>query len=173
MFFVLEDILKILKPTELAVKELNKDEAPLLTSEGVFLFLFKKLKEQITDLSNELLDAFKKRFVERRSKDLVSLMRYLKSATLPRAEKNDEISHSSKTAIISTAKKTLQRNFSSDFALSKTSTQSIETVSVTTTVGNTTNESSSTSTEKMDLATELHNSIASVILRKRANEKFC
>jgi hypothetical protein len=46
-------------------------------------------------------------------------MRYLQNSTLPRAEKNDEISHSSKTAIISTAKKILQRNFSSDFALSK------------------------------------------------------
>jgi hypothetical protein len=64
MFIVLEDILKILKPTKLAVKELNKDEATLLTSVGVFLFLFKKLKEQNTDFSNELLDALKKRFVE-------------------------------------------------------------------------------------------------------------
>jgi hypothetical protein len=36
MFIVLEDILKILKPTELAVKELNKDESTLLTSKGVF-----------------------------------------------------------------------------------------------------------------------------------------
>jgi hypothetical protein len=92
-------------------------------------------------------------------------MRYLQNPTLPRAEKNDEISHSSKTTIISTAKKILQRNFSSDFALAKTSTQSTETVSVTATVGNKTNESSSTSTEKMDLATELHNSIASVMVR--------
>jgi hypothetical protein len=41
-------------------------------------------------------------------------MRYFQNPTLPRAEKNDEISHSSKTAIISTAKKILQRNFSSD-----------------------------------------------------------
>jgi hypothetical protein len=39
MFIVLEDILKILKPTELAVKQLNKDEATLLTSESVFVFL--------------------------------------------------------------------------------------------------------------------------------------
>jgi hypothetical protein len=68
-------------------------------------------------------------------------MRYLQNPTLPRAEKNYEISHSSKTAIISTAKNILQRNFSSDFALSKTSTQSTETVSVTAIVGNTTNES--------------------------------
>jgi hypothetical protein len=37
MLNVLEDILKILKPTELAVKELNKDEATLLTSESIFL----------------------------------------------------------------------------------------------------------------------------------------
>jgi hypothetical protein len=36
MFIVLEDILQILKPIELAVKKLNKDEATLLTSEGVF-----------------------------------------------------------------------------------------------------------------------------------------
>jgi hypothetical protein len=164
MFIALEDILKILKLTELAVKELSKDEATLLTSEGVFLFLFKKLRGQNTDLSNELLDALKKRFVERRNKDLVSLLRYLQNPTLPRAEKNDEISYSSKTAIISTAKKILQRNFSSDFALSKTSTQSTETVPVIATVGNTINESSSTSTEKMDLATELHSSIASVML---------
>jgi hypothetical protein len=48
MFIVLENILKILKPTELAVKELNKDEVTVLTSEGVSLFLFKKLKEQNT-----------------------------------------------------------------------------------------------------------------------------
>jgi hypothetical protein len=94
------------------------------------LFLFKKLREQNTDLSNELLDTLKKRFVERRNKKLVSLMRYLQNPTLPRAEKNDEISYASKTAIISTAKKILQRNFSSYFALSKTSTQSTETVPV-------------------------------------------
>jgi hypothetical protein len=46
-------------------------------------------REQNTDLSNELLDALKKRFVERRNKDLVSLMRYLQNPTLPRKEKND------------------------------------------------------------------------------------
>jgi hypothetical protein len=86
--------------------------------------LFKKLREQNTDLSNELLDALKKRFVERRNKKLVSLMRFLQNPTFPRAEKNDEISYSSKTAIISTAKKSLQRNFSSDFAPCKTSTHS-------------------------------------------------
>jgi hypothetical protein len=84
MFIVLEEILKILKHTELAVKELNKDEATLLTSEVVFLFLFIKLLDQNTDLSNEMLDALKKRFVERRNKDLVSLMRYLQNPTLPR-----------------------------------------------------------------------------------------
>jgi hypothetical protein len=59
MFIVLENILKILKPTELAVKELNKDEATLLTSESVFLFLLKKLKKENTDVSNELLDVRK------------------------------------------------------------------------------------------------------------------
>jgi hypothetical protein len=83
------------------------------------LFLFKKLREQNTDLINQLLDALKKRFVERRNQDLVSFMRYLQNPPLPRAEKNYEISNSSKTAIINTAKKILQRNFSSDFALPK------------------------------------------------------
>jgi hypothetical protein len=118
-----------------------------------------------------LLDALKKRFVERRNKDLLSLMRYLQNPTLPRAEKNDEISHSSKTAIISIAKKVLQRNFSSDLALSKTLAQSTKTVSVTATVGNTTNESSSTSTDKRDLATELHiNSIVSMPMKNSADQ---
>jgi hypothetical protein len=53
MFIVLEDILKILNLQKLKAKSLIRMK--LLTSEGVFLFLFKKLKEQNTDLSNELL----------------------------------------------------------------------------------------------------------------------
>jgi hypothetical protein len=52
---ILEDVLKVLKPTELAVKELNKEDSTVLTSEGVFKFLLKNLADQSSDLSQEML----------------------------------------------------------------------------------------------------------------------
>jgi hypothetical protein len=43
-FGFLEKILEVLKSHELGVKELSKDEATLLASEGVFKFMFRKLR---------------------------------------------------------------------------------------------------------------------------------
>jgi hypothetical protein len=43
-FEFLENIPEVLKPHELGVKELSKDEATLLASEGVFKFMFQKLR---------------------------------------------------------------------------------------------------------------------------------
>jgi hypothetical protein len=54
-FKILKDVLKVLKPTELAVKELNKEDSTVLTSEGVFKFLLKNLADQSSDLSQEML----------------------------------------------------------------------------------------------------------------------
>lgn len=41
-FLELEQIVCTLKPLELAVKELSKDNAMLMLSQGVFLFIIKK-----------------------------------------------------------------------------------------------------------------------------------
>jgi hypothetical protein len=70
-FEFLENILEVLKPLELGVIELNKDKAKLLTSEGVFKLMFRKLRTLDTDLSQEMLVALKQRF------SLMSLMKYL------------------------------------------------------------------------------------------------
>jgi hypothetical protein len=69
-FEFLEKILEVLKPLELGVKELSKDEATLLTSECVFKFMFQKLPTLDTDPSQEMLAALKHRFSERRTKDI-------------------------------------------------------------------------------------------------------
>jgi hypothetical protein len=50
-----------------------------MTAEGVFKFLFKKLKSQNSDLRKELLAALKRRFNERRDKDVMTLMAYLQT----------------------------------------------------------------------------------------------
>jgi hypothetical protein len=49
-FKILEDVLKVLKPTELAVKALGNEDSTVLTSEGVFKFLFKNLADQSSTL---------------------------------------------------------------------------------------------------------------------------
>jgi fatty acid/phospholipid biosynthesis enzyme len=51
--------------------------ATLMTAEGVFNFLFKKLKSQNSNLSKELLASLKRRSNERVNKDVMTLMAYL------------------------------------------------------------------------------------------------
>lgn len=52
-FLVLHQIVFILTPLELAVKELSKDNDTLMSSEGVFKFIFTKLKENESLKSSE------------------------------------------------------------------------------------------------------------------------
>jgi hypothetical protein len=65
-FEFLEKILEVLKPLELGLKELSKDEATLLTSEGVFKFMFRKLRTLDADPSQEMLVALKQRTQKQR-----------------------------------------------------------------------------------------------------------
>jgi hypothetical protein len=58
----LEDILSVLNPTELAVKELSKESSNLLTCEGVFKFLFDVLAKQGSELSEMMLETLRKRY---------------------------------------------------------------------------------------------------------------
>jgi hypothetical protein len=82
------------------VKELNKNEATLLTSEGVFKFMFRKLRTLDTELSQEMLVALKQRFSERRNKDIVSFMKYLQGSNISRDESYEDFSYSTKPAAI-------------------------------------------------------------------------
>lgn len=113
-FKVLEDILKVLKPIELAVKELSKDSSTILTSEGVHQFLFKNLSEQTSNISKMMLDSLRKRYDERRNKDLVSLMRYLQNPNSNISQNVDGFKYSSKSAIIQCAKNIMKQNFTNE-----------------------------------------------------------
>jgi hypothetical protein len=108
-FQILEQISKVLKPTELAVKELSKGNSNLLVCEGVFQFLFCALEKQSTELSEALVESLRKRYEERRNKDLVSLMKYLENPETKQT--GDHFKYSSKAAIFNCAKLILKRNF--------------------------------------------------------------
>jgi hypothetical protein len=127
-FKILEDVLKVLKPTELAVKELSKEDSTVLTSEGVFKFLFKNLADQSSDLSQEMLEALRKRYDERRNKDLVSLMRYLQNPEIKQGD--DEFKYSSKSSIINYVISIIKQNFFSenevDFPLESSNEEAME-----------------------------------------------
>jgi hypothetical protein len=77
-----------MKSTEIAVLELSKESATLMTADGLFKFLFKKLRSQDSVLSNELLAALKRRFNERRNKDVMTLMAYLQTGNMPLGDNN-------------------------------------------------------------------------------------
>jgi hypothetical protein len=49
---IIQELLQVLKPLGLAVKELSKNDANLLTSEGVHIFMFKKLGEN-SEIGND------------------------------------------------------------------------------------------------------------------------
>ena len=104
---VLEDILKVLKPTELAVQELSKEKCTLLTCEGIFKFLFDKLREINTNLSKELLIALQIRMNERRNEKLMTLLLYLKCGKIPRT--NNDFTYSSKNVAIAYANEIINR----------------------------------------------------------------
>jgi hypothetical protein len=109
----LEKILEVLKPLELRGKELSKAKATLLTSDGGFKFMFQKLRTLDTDPSQEILVALKQRVSERRNKDIISLMKYLKGSNIPRDESYEDFSYSTKPAAILLAKDLIKRLFSS------------------------------------------------------------
>jgi hypothetical protein len=77
--------------------------------EGVFKFLFKKLKSQNSDFSKELLAALQRRFNERRNKDVMTLMAYLQTGKIPLGD--DDFTYCSKTAMMSFTKKFVSHNF--------------------------------------------------------------
>ena len=68
-----------LEPVKLAVEAMCRQNATLLTAEGIFLFLIREMKKQRTTLAKKLLSAVKNRIHQRRKNDLINLMRYLQN----------------------------------------------------------------------------------------------
>ena len=65
-----------LEPVKLALEAMCRQDATLVTAEGIFLFLIREMKKQRTTLAKKLLSAVKNRIQQRRKNDLINLMRY-------------------------------------------------------------------------------------------------
>lgn len=76
-FNILVNLIKILKPTELALKELSKNTSTLLAAERVLTFLFTQMKQNTTALGKFFFNSLKIRSSERRNKGLITLHKFL------------------------------------------------------------------------------------------------
>ncbi len=96
---MIEIILKVLQPVELAIKELSKSDCNLLKAERTCIFLLSKLQKENSDLAKEMFEALKIRLNERRNKDVVSLLLFLQNGMYPTNNSNSHFKYSTKAAI--------------------------------------------------------------------------
>ena len=109
-FFILLNLIQVLKPGELAVKELRKARSTLLTAEGVLTFLFTQMRQNCTSLRNKFYNSLKIRISERRNKELITLHKFLQSGNFPKTELA-ELSYSPKVATLFLATMLAERLF--------------------------------------------------------------
>ena len=74
------NIVNVLKPLEIVIKELSTRDSSLLKAESSFIFIMNQIKGK-DRLSVTLRKSLKERFLDRRQKDVVSLLRYLHNPT--------------------------------------------------------------------------------------------
>ncbi|KAF6321781.1 S1 RNA binding domain 1 [Rhinolophus ferrumequinum] len=113
---ILRGMLNCLQPVRLAVEALSNREANILTSEGIFKFLFSNLEKQNSSMSQMLLKEIKFELVKRRNRDLVSLTKYLSNVScLCEREEDEFFALSSKNEIARLAKSLMGRLFKGTF----------------------------------------------------------
>lgn len=78
----IESLSNVLKPIKMAVDELSSRDANLLTSEGVFKFLFESLEAEQTIISKILLEKLKTRLQQRRNNDIISVITFLQNPSI-------------------------------------------------------------------------------------------
>lgn len=98
---ILKELLDVLAPLEIAIKELSKNSATLLTAEGVYKFIFESLDKFQTNLSKNLSIQIKKRMDERRDRILMTLIIFLETGNIPQSTKYFD--YASKDAAIALA----------------------------------------------------------------------
>ena len=77
-FLFLNELKCALEPIKLAVDASCREDATLLTAEGIFqFFFFFELKKRKSSLAEDFLCSVKKRMQQRRQHDMVNLIRYL------------------------------------------------------------------------------------------------
>jgi hAT family C-terminal dimerisation region len=106
---VLAEVDHVLGPLMLAITELSKENANLITAEGTLLFVFQKLKKVNSPLAIELLKTLEMEIDKRRNKEIISLLLFLHRGNYPKA--NEFFSYSSKNTIKLTATNLLNRLF--------------------------------------------------------------
>lgn len=74
---MLTQLLHCLQPIRLASEALGRRDATLMTAEGTLSFLFSKLKQQDNKIAKMFHAAIVEKINQRRSKELISLMRFL------------------------------------------------------------------------------------------------
>ena len=109
-FSILLNLIQMLKPAELAVKELSKTRSTLLTAEGVLTFLFTQMRQNCTSLGKKFYNYMKIRISERRNKELITWHKFLQSRNFPKTELA-ELSYSPKVATLSLATMLAERLF--------------------------------------------------------------
>lgn len=116
-FLFLDRLKCALEPVKLAVEALCRQDATLLSAEGIFRFLIVEIQKRRSTLANDLLCAIKNRIQQRRQHDLVNLMRYLQNPnTLTEHDDYDDdddvpLSNNTKQGFLKTATSLVSRLF--------------------------------------------------------------
>ena len=110
-----EDIINALKPIRVAVEALSRQIVNLLAADSILKYLFTKLENQHTELSDEFLSSLKRKLTDRRS-PLLSAFKYLNDPvnSCRESEKSAFFQSCSKTELIKEAKAYLVRLFSTN-----------------------------------------------------------
>lgn len=82
---VLVEVDHVLEPIMLAIMELSKENANLITAEGTRLSVFQKLKKVNNPLAIELFETLKMEIDGRKNKGLISLLLFLHRGNYPKA----------------------------------------------------------------------------------------
>jgi hypothetical protein len=80
----------------------------LLTRKGLSIFISEKLDEIDSEIGKEMLVALRRSISKRRTKDVVSLMRFLQSSSISRVDNWNAFCYSNKSTIVCKAKETMQ-----------------------------------------------------------------
>lgn len=147
--------LNCLRPVKVVVEALSRQDATIVSSEGILKFMFSKLEEQGSSMSLMLLERLKYRIGKRRNKDLVSLAMYLNnpfSITNCNENKNGFFTYLSKNAVINFANNLMNRLFLQNNVTPEDEDDDIQ------------------DTPKLSLADELQNAISANSMPLKLNE---
>jgi hypothetical protein len=81
-FDALKTLLKAMEPVKLAVENLSREDATLMSADTILEFMFNKLSNLNNDISTKLMENLKCRVEERLNNDVMNLLRSLKDPSV-------------------------------------------------------------------------------------------